>query len=192
MSAGVGPGRPPATGRFRKGESGNPKGRPKSRPSRSPSAFDIVIDRTLTVTQNGTPREVTVEEALQHRTYQDAIAGNRAARREVLKMIAKREQWLATKAPKQHHGGKLLFESEDPDNANEALILLGIAEPDTRDYGPNDKYERLLLRPWAVQAALSRPGRRRLSAQDVAEIKRSTLNPETLRWPARTRNEHDD
>ena len=41
------------------------------------------------------PREVTVEEALQHRTYQDAIAGSRAARREVLKMIAKREQYLA-------------------------------------------------------------------------------------------------
>ena len=44
---------------------------------------------------------------------------------------------------------------EDPTNANEALILLGIAEPDT-GY-PDDEYERLLLRPWAVQAALSRP-----------------------------------
>src|SRR5215217_9646158 len=170
MSGGVGRGRPPAAGRFRKGESGNPKGRPKSGPSRSSSAFGIVIDRTLTVTQNGAPREVTVEEALQHRTYQDAIAGNRAARREVLKMIAKREKWLAAKAPKQHLGAKLLFESKDPDNANEALILLGIAEPDTRDYGPNDKYERLLLPRWAVQAALSRPGRRRLSSREVSEI----------------------
>jgi hypothetical protein len=57
-----------------------------------------VIDRTLTLTQSGKPREVTVEEALQHRTYQDAIAGNRATRREMLKMIAKREKWLAAKA----------------------------------------------------------------------------------------------
>jgi len=81
MSSGVGPGRPPVASRFRKGQSGNPKGRPKARPSPPPSAFDIVIDRTLTVTHNGKPREVTVEEALQHRTYQDALAGNRAARR---------------------------------------------------------------------------------------------------------------
>ena len=66
-----------------------------------PSAFDIVMDRTLTVMQSGKPREVTVEEALQHRTYQDAIAGNRAAQREVLKMIDRREKWLAAKRPKQ-------------------------------------------------------------------------------------------
>jgi uncharacterized protein DUF5681 len=191
VSARVGPGRPPAASRFRKGESGNPKGRPKSKPGPSPSAFDLVIDRTLTLTQGGTPREVTIEEALQHRTYQDAIAGNRGARREVLKMIEKREKWFAAKGAK-HPGIEVLFEREDPDNANEALILLGIAEPDTRDYGPNHNYERLLLRPWAVQAALSRRGRRRLSAKDVAEIKRCTRDAETLRWPAGIGNEQDD
>ncbi len=182
MSGGVGPGRPPAASRFRKGESGNPNGRPRSGSNPRPSAFDVVIDLTLTMMQNGKPREVTVEEALQHKTYQDAIAGSRAAQREVLKMIAKREQWLAAKAPKPRPG-KRLIEPEDPDNANEALILLGIAEPDTRSYGPNDEYERLLLQPWAVQAALSRRGRRRLSDRDVADINRSTREAETLRWP---------
>jgi Family of unknown function (DUF5681) len=88
--SGVGPGRPPKANRFRKGTSGNPKGRPKSRRA-SISDFDIIMDRTLTVTQDGKPREVTIEEALQHRTYQEAIKGNRASQREVLKMIAKRE-----------------------------------------------------------------------------------------------------
>jgi hypothetical protein len=48
--------------------------------------------------------------ALPARTYQDAIAGNGAARREVLKMIAKREKWLAAKAPKQHHRVEVLFD----------------------------------------------------------------------------------
>ena len=48
-----------------------------------PSAFDIVFDKTLTVTQGGSERALTVEEALQLRTYQDAIAGNRPARREI-------------------------------------------------------------------------------------------------------------
>ena len=191
MSASVGPGRPPAATRFRKGESGNPKGRPRARPVPSSSAFDIVIDRTLTVTQNGKARELTVEEALQHRTYRDALAGNRPARREVLKMIAAREKWLAAK-PAKRRGIEVLTEPVDPTNANEALLLLGIAEPDPRDWPANDPYERLRLRPWAVQAALSRPGRRRLSAEDVAAIKRSTRDAETLRWPAGIGDEQDD
>jgi Family of unknown function (DUF5681) len=182
--SGVGPGRPPEAGRFPKGTSGNPKGRPKSRRASSVSAFDIIMDRTLTVTQGGKPREVTVEEALQHRTYQEAINGNRAAQREVLKMITKREKWLAAKRPVPRFN--FLMEPEDPDNANEALLLLGIAERDTR------WYQDLLLQPWAVQAALSRPGRRRLSANDVSEIKRCTRDAETLRWPAGVRDEQGD
>lgn len=190
MSGGAGPGRPPSAGRFRKGESGNPKGRPKLGPGPSASAFDGVIDRSLPVMQNGKAREVTVEEALQHRTYEAAIAGDRAAQREVLKMIAVREKWLAAKAPKHRPVG-VRIEPTDPDNADEALILLGIAEPDTRRSDPKDPYNRLLLRSWAVQAALSRPGRRRLSATDVSEIKRCTRDPETLRWPAGVRNEQD-
>ena len=191
MSGGAGPGRPPSASRFRKGESGNPKGRPKSRSGPSTSAFDIVIDRTLPVMQNGKAREVTLEEALQHRTYEAAIGGDRAAQREVLKMIAVREKWLAAKAPK-HRPVDVRIELTDPDNANEALLLLGIAEPDTRRSDPDVEYERLLLRPWAVQAALSRPGRRRLSAKEVSEIKRCTRDAETLRWPAGVRNDQED
>jgi Family of unknown function (DUF5681) len=191
MSGDVGPGRPPKESRFRKGESGNPKGRPKARRGPAPSAFDIVIDRTLTVTQNGKAREVPIEEALQRRTYQDAFGGNRAARREVLRMIAKREKWLAAKAPK-HRPVEVRIEPADPHNAHEALILLGIAAPDPVLGGSNDQPQRLLLRPWAVQAALSRSGRRRLSARDIAEIKRCTRDADTLRWPAGAMDEHDD
>jgi hypothetical protein len=190
MSGAVGPGWPPESGRFRKGTSGNPKGRPKSRPVSSTSAFDVVIDRTLTVMQNGKPRELTVEEALQHRTYQEAIKGNRAALRQVLIMIVKREKWFAARRPVR--GVNLLIEPEDPANANEALLLLGIAEKDTRWEHASDRYERLVLRPWAVQAALSRPGRRRLSAQNVLDINRCTHNAETLRWPTGVRDEQRD
>ena len=139
----VGPCRPPKANRFRKGTSGNLKGRPKSRRVSSISAFDIIMDRTFTVTQDGKPRELTLEEALQHRTYQEAIKGNRPSQREVLKMIAKREKWLAARRPVS--GLKLIMETEDPDNANEALLLLGVADPDTQSNDPTDKSQRLRL-----------------------------------------------
>jgi hypothetical protein len=188
--SGVGPGRPPKANRFRKGTSGNTKGRPKSRRVSSISDFDIIMDRTFTVTQDGKPRELTLEEALQHRTYQEAIKGNRASQREVLKMIAKREKWLAARRPASRLN--VLMEPEDPDNANEALLLLGIAEPDTQWNDPTDKSQGLRLKPWAVQAALSRPGGRGLSAKDVFEIKRCTPDAGTLRWPASVRDKQGD
>ena len=90
--------RSPRTGRFLKGRSGNPKGRPRKQiapPDAARSAFEIVFEKRVTVTQAGVDQELSVEEALQLRTYQDALAGNRAARREVLKMIAKREKAMA-------------------------------------------------------------------------------------------------
>ena len=174
----------PTGSRFRKGQSGNPKGRPRSERATPGSAFDIVIDKTLTVTQGGVPREVTVEEALQHRTYQDAIAGNRSARREVLKMIVAREKYLSAHQPPQPQI-EILSEC-DPENAEAAMLLLGIAVPDaergvSRDVGPP-----LQLEPWAVQAALSRRrGGQGLTEEEVSQIKRCTRAADTLRWPRR-------
>jgi len=86
-------------GRFVKGQSGNPAGRPKKRRPHV-SAFDIIFDKTLTVSQNGIERELTVDEALQLKTYQAALKGSKMAVRAVLKMIEKRESALAEKAPK--------------------------------------------------------------------------------------------
>jgi len=119
----VGPRHPPGASRFRKGQSGNPNGRPKADPGPSPSAFDIILDRTLPVTQNGKPRELTIEEALQHRTYEDAIAGSRPAQRQVLKWIAKREKWFAAKGARKHPSVKRLVEPGDPDNAGGAADI---------------------------------------------------------------------
>lgn len=175
---------PPEHSRFPKGQSGNPKGRPKKRASPgATSAFDIIVDKTLAIMRNGEPQEVSVEEALQHRTYKDAIAGNRLARRDILKMIAKREQALAKLTPPPRTKVSTVWE-HDTENANAAMLLLGIVCPDAKDYGPNDPYERLLLEPWAVQAALSRRrGGTGLTEEDVTEIERCTRDPSTLRWP---------
>ena len=179
---------PPMHSRFRKGQSGNPKGRPrKARQTAQASVFDILVDKSLTLTRNGMPQEVGIEEALQHRTYQEAIAGNRTARREVLKMIEKRERALAKNAPRPAMVVSHQTE-EDPENANEALLLLGIAVEDPTEYGPKDIYHRLLLEPWAVQAALTRRrGGTNLTDKEISDIQRCTRAPDTLRWPRGTR-----
>lgn len=188
MSGKTGPGHPPAASRFRKGQSGNPKGRPRADKAKTSSAFDIVIDRTLTVTRGGVPREVTVEEALQHQTYRDAIAGNRPARREILKMIAKREQALAARVGKPRMKFNVVREMTDPDNADAAMLTLGIASSNPERQGPGFSGEQLLLEPWAVQLALSRRrGGERLTEKDVNEIRRCTRAAGTLRWPRNTR-----
>ena len=185
----VGPGRRPKSTGFRKGVSGNPAGRPrKERPADSTSAFDVVIDKTLTIEQDGKSREVTVEEALWHKTYQNAIDGDRSAQREVLKMIVKRDKYLAPHERKPRaSGGSFVFEPSDPTNADEALLILGIAtrNPDRQQF--KSKGEWLLLEPWAVQAALSRRrGGSKLTEEEIKEIQRCTRDAATLRWPRGT------
>ena len=184
----VGPGRPPKSTRFRKGLSGNPSGRPKKeRPANPDSAFDVVTDRKLTIERNGKSREVTVEEALWHKTYQNAIAGGRSAQREVLKMIKKRDAYLVAhkaKKPVPRNDVRLVY---PPAEVDEAMLVLGIAtrHPAREDFGAYS--EQLLLEPWAVQAALER--RRagsKLTEREIKEIQQCTRDAATLRWPGGT------
>ena len=159
----------PVGTRFKKGRSGNPKGRPKQKKSTSAnatSAFDIVMDKTLTITNGGVVREVTVEEALQHQTYQQAVAGSRMAQRQILKMIEKREKSLAARRPASKSRFAIHFET-DPDNAEEAMAILGAVYRDTR-YDDDEEMRaqnRWHLEPWVVKAAL---GRRR-GGDDLSE-----------------------
>lgn len=184
MTSSKGKNAPPRSTRFQKGQSGNPRGRPKKQKPVKSSAFDIVIDRTLTITQNGVQREVSVDEALQHKTYQAAIAGDRAARREVLKMIAKREKAMAEKAPKAAPP-EVKFREGDPANADVAMLILGIAREDTRwaEYARPGDRQRLLLEPWAVQAALSRRSARKMTKRELDEARRCTHDANAIRWP---------
>ena len=178
----------PNPGRFSKGRSGNPKGRPRApRPSAEGSAVDVVLERTLTVAHRGGTREITMEEALQQRTLKDALAAKGIAIREVVKMIIKREDWLAEHGPKKPWPKIERRISPDPDNADAALVILGIAahNPARADIGL--KRAQLLLEPWAVQAALSRRrGGSRLTNIELFGIRRCARDPDNLRWPRGT------
>jgi hypothetical protein len=148
----------------------------------------VLVDKTLTVSDGaGGTREITMEEALQQRTYQDALAGKRAAVREVMKWIKKREAWLAEHEPKVHRSIRELF-SYDPDNADAALVLLGIAAPNPARADVRADRAQLLLEPWAVQAALSRRrGGQRLTEKELKEVRRCTRAADSVQWPRSTR-----
>ncbi|MBV7257969.1 DUF5681 domain-containing protein [Erythrobacter crassostreae] len=165
-----------ASTRFTKGQSGNPKGRPPKPRRPNISAFEIILDKTLITARYGKQREATVEEALQQQTLKDAFAGKRMAIRKVLKMIEKREAALAKKngspptpiALEGHHGAQ---------NANEAMRILGISEPEAA------MPSRWKLMAWAAQAALTRAKSKRFTAKDVGDMKFFTFDADTIRWP---------
>ncbi len=162
--------------RFKPGQSGNPKGRPPKPRRPNVSAFEIVLDKRLTANVGGKERELTVEEVLQQQTLKDALAGKRMAIRKVLKMIEKREKALAKKNLQPRSPVETLTHHTS-DNANEAMRILGIAEPD-----PSHP-DRWKVNAWATQAALSRPGRRKFSNRDVESITFFTNDPDKLHWP---------
>ena len=97
----------------------------------------------------------------------------------MLKWIIKRDAAIAKQEkPKRVEIPRVIV--DDPENASEALILLGIATRDASDR----RVQHLRLEPWAVQMALSRRrGGQRLTETEIAELKRYTLNPDSLRWP---------
>ncbi len=167
--------------RFKKGQSGNPKGRPPKKFPFAPSAYDALLDKTLILTKNGIPREVTLEEANWVKEYNLAMAGDPIAIREVYKKIARHEQ--KTQKPDMQ-SLPALFDYTDPENAFEALRLLDIAVPDMRcdDYGEG---RRLLLNNWGVDLALARRGLGILDANTIQNVKNRTVEPSLLVWPPR-------
>lgn len=178
MTSRVGRGQPPLKTRFKKGQSGNPGGRPRKVRDHK-SAFSV-LDRTLTTVREGKLQELSVDEALQHKTWQKAMGGDRRAQREVLKMIVERETELVKRRPKPVMR-KVLVEYFDPKNAFEALRLLGIGADVENNFG----YPFFKLETWAVQAALDRRSLTKLSESQIADIKSDTRDPDALRWPRR-------
>lgn len=168
-------------GRFVKGHSGNPNGRPRKRRP-NVSAFDIIIDKRLSVTQGGVERELSVAEVLEWQTYQAALKGSRLAIRSVLRMIEKREDALAKLDPAPAPKSTVTLEF-DADNANEPMFLLGVAEYGPPAVGGGLATSQMKLATWAAQAAISRPGRRRLTEKCVERIKKHSIDPQKLKWP---------
>jgi Family of unknown function (DUF5681) len=174
-------------GWFSKGSSPNPGGRTPASPAPQPSVLEILVDKTLTTVRDGMERTVELKEALQQRTYQDAIKGKPMAMREVVKWIKERDAWRTKHERQASPPAVTRHISPDPENADAALLLLGIAalNPARAEY--TQDRAQLLLEPWAVQAAIyRRRGGQRLTDSERDEIRRSTRSSDSIRWPRGT------
>ena len=78
MSYTIGYRRPPASGRFQKGQSGNPKGRPKGSPNFI-TLLEQELSATIVVNENGKKKTVTRMKAMVKRLVAGALQGDHKA-----------------------------------------------------------------------------------------------------------------
>lgn len=84
----VGYGKPPKATQFEKGRSGNPKGRPKGSRN-SGSIIRNIMDRKVTVRENGKERKSTVREALMERTVAKGLNGSMNDQIKLIQLVEK-------------------------------------------------------------------------------------------------------
>lgn len=104
----VGYAKPPKSGRFKKGQSGNPKGRPKKK---GPGASELIrefAEEIITVKRNGQVEDVTRFNVLLHQLWTQAIKGDTGAMRLISQMVQAAERLRPppekTECDKQHGG----------------------------------------------------------------------------------------
>jgi hypothetical protein len=168
--------------RFKNGQSGNPKGRPrKSKPP--PSSPFAILDELLPVHEPGSVSELPLEDAMLIETYQRAITGGGRAGKKIVKMILEREKLRFKSRALRSPGITTKVEQVDPENALEALEILGIASR-TANANPGDcRSGDLRLERWAVEAALKRRKFEELSSSDIHLIQGSTHDGGAVKWP---------
>lgn len=170
----LGYGKPPAATRFRKGVSGNPRGRPRNRHKQLP--YDAVLGRMVTVRENGRERRITAAEAFILQLTKKGLEGCSASARASLASI---EQARQTKT------------DEVDEQLSVVLCLqtfgiccivedLGMA---VRLNKTSKENVRLMLKPWIVQAALTRLAPRQFSIDEQRTVWRSTQSPTKVNWP---------
>lgn len=169
----VGYGNPPASTRFRKGQSGNPKGRPKNHHREIP--YNGVLGQMVTLREDGRERRVTAAEAFLLQLTQKGLAGDSAAARSSLEAI----EAARAKRGDDEKPLKIIFSSISS-GADAIIGTLGLA---VKKFPTDKKRVRWELNPWIVEAALTRFGDRRLTVEEQREVWNATRTPNKVAWP---------
>ena len=176
------PGAGSASTRFKSGQSGNPKGRPR-KPKPPPSSPFAILDELLPVHEPGSVSELPLEDAMLIKTYQRAITGHRRAGKKLFKMILEREKLRFKSRALRSPRITRKVEQVDPENALEALEILGIASRRANTNAGDSRDGRLCLERWALEAALSRRNFDELSSSDIQSIRGWTHDGDAVKWP---------
>ena len=83
----VGPGKPPRHTRFKPGQSGNPNGRPKGAKNFA-AILQQQLRKMVTITVDGKPRRMTVQEVIARRLANDSMKGTTKAMELLIKLTS--------------------------------------------------------------------------------------------------------
>lgn len=169
-----GRGRPPKSGRFRPGQSGNPKGRPPGSKRQAP--YELVLGRIVTITEGGVPRKMSARDAFLHALAKRGMEGDVLAGRladELLSADRERADMLAGAQACTLHIVTVRF------GATAMLVALKLAVK----HDAYRKTARYRLEPWAIEAALERFGERRLSLAEQKIVWHAARTPQKIQWP---------
>lgn len=103
----VGYANPPKSTQFKKGQSGNPKGRPKGHKN-SETIMREQLYKMISVREQGRVKKVPVIQALSMEVIKSALAGDKAARALVFKLID-----MVEKGKRYNEGSSSTFSAEE-------------------------------------------------------------------------------
>jgi Family of unknown function (DUF5681) len=166
---------PPVAGRFRKGQSGNPRGRPRGRSRELP--YEAVLGQMVAVREDGRERRITSAEAFLLQAAKKGLEGDGAAGRATIGAIEKARAQQLFRAENTVTTIELVAVA--PGSVNIALEPLRMARKLDRYRGS----ARMALEPWIVEAALVRLDNKRLTVEEQRTVVSATRTPQKVNWP---------